>query len=58
MTPTQLAQEIIALFIFFLSLRWSAVVELTHLNAKPNSDGKEDDYQDGRQYDQDPANAP
>lgn len=30
----------------------------THLNAKPDGDGKEDNDEDGRQYDQDPANAP
>lgn len=34
------------------------IVQLTHLNAEPNGDGKEDDDKDGRQYDQDPANAP
>lgn len=36
----------------------SWIVQLTHLDAEPNGDGKEDDDKDGGQDDQDPANAP
>lgn len=45
------------------TVRWSLrgrapTVQLTHLDAEPNGDGKEDDDKDAGQYDQDPANAP
>lgn len=34
------------------------IVEITYLDAEPNRDGKENNDEDGGQYDQDPANAP